>query len=236
MRRNRAIVLVLCVVMTVLAVKSVFAQTGSIRYTRWAGGAEARLFATLVQEFMRTHPNIQVKPEFLPWAAYWEKIRTTVMSGDAADVISLSNIEMGPYITRGAFMDLDNMSGATALYAQMLPGEQAADRVNGKIKAMPIGTGVRALVYNKALLDKAGIPYPDVDRPMTWDQFFEMSRKLTIREGDRYMQYTARFHILEMYESLVVQYGGQLMDSPTRPTKMMINSPAPQSKTRAKAT
>jgi multiple sugar transport system substrate-binding protein len=213
-------------VIALFATASLSAQEKTvIRYTRWAGGNEARDFTRLVAAYSASHPTIEVKTEFLPWAAYWEKVRTTVMSGDAADVISLSNSEAGPYLTRGAFMDLDGMPGARELFAQMQPGGQSADLVNGRIKAIPVGAGVRAMVYNKDLLDKAGIKYPSPDTPMSWDQFFEISRKLSIKQGANYVQYAARFHVLEMYESIVVSCGGRLMDNYTRPTKVLLNSP-----------
>lgn len=36
---------------------------------------------------MKANPDIKVKCEFLPWGAYWDKLRTTIIGGTAADVI-----------------------------------------------------------------------------------------------------------------------------------------------------
>ncbi len=223
MRSRIFLVLLTLALIAAFAAPNVFAQT-TITYTRWAGTQEATDFQKLVDTFVASHPDIQVKTEFLPWSAYWEKVRTTVLAGNAADVISLSNVEQGAYITRGVFKVLDDLPGAKALYAQMAPGAQAADIVTGKIRAIPVGAGVRAMIYNKDLLDTAGVAYPDPVKPMTWDQFVQIAKKLTVKDGDKFVQYTARFHVMEMYESFIVGAGGKLMDSYTHPTKILVNS------------
>jgi multiple sugar transport system substrate-binding protein len=217
--------LLLVALILLIALPLAFSQgKTTIRYTRWAGSQEARDFQKLIDLYNKSQSQVFVETEFLPWAAYWEKVRTTIISGDAADVISVSNVEAGPYITKGAFMDLDGMPGAKTLFAKMQPGAQLATSVGGKIKAMPIGLGVRAMVYNKAMLKAAGIPFPSPDKAMTWDEFVAMSKKLIKKEGDKIVQYPALFHLIENYEALVVQYGGKLMDNYLKPTKILINS------------
>ncbi len=198
----------------------------TIRYTRWAGTAEAKDFTTLVNTFMKSHPNIKIEAEFLPWGAYWDKLRTTVISGEAADVLSFGAAMSAPYVTKEALFDMTEIPGAKELLGQMQEGTKAAVLYQNKIYGMPVGVGVRAMIYNKALFDEAGVPYPSSTQPMTWEQFAEMCKKLIKKDAKGNMvQYPAHFHKTEMYEALIVQAGGQLMDNYTRPTKMLINSP-----------
>jgi len=215
---------ILLVLLTLALVASgVFAQT-TITYTRWAGTQEAIDFGKMVDTFTASHPNIKVTTDFLPWDAYWQKVQTTVLAGNAADVISMASGMQGAFITRGVFRVMDDLPGAKALYAEMAKGGRDADMVAGKIRAMPVGAGVRTMIYNKALLDKAGLTYPDPSTPMTWDKFAAMAGKLSIKTGDAYVQYQAYFHVMEMYEAFVLGYGGQILDSWTKPTKVLINS------------
>ncbi len=225
MSKRILFVIVAAALAAIFAAPGLLAQEGVVKYTRWAGTQEAVDFQKLIDTFSKSHPKVKVEYEFLPWNGYWEKVRTTVMSGEAADVLSMANSQAGAYLTKGAFMPMDDFPGAKAVFNQMQPGAQGSVLVNGKIMAMPVGVGVRAMIYNKALLDKAGVKYPDPAKPMTWDQFFAIAKKLTVKDGDKFLQYTARFHILEMYEGLIVGYGGKLMDSYTHPTKIMVNTP-----------
>ncbi|MBN1698759.1 MAG: extracellular solute-binding protein [Spirochaetales bacterium] len=196
-----------------------------ITYTRWAGTREAEDFQKLVDLFMAQHPEIYVRAEFLPWGAYWEKLKTSILSGDAADVISLSQIQASPYITKGAFKTLDDIPGARERLAEMQPGAQEAVVFKEKIYAIPVGSGVRAMIYNKDLFDEAGVPYFDNTIPVTWDEFIKRTKKLTKIEGEEVVQYAAHFHKQEMYEAMIYQMGGRLMDNNIKPTKMLINSP-----------
>lgn len=203
-------------------------ETGKIEitYTRWAGTQEAMDFQILVDEFMELHPEIKVRAEFLPWGAYWEKLKTSILSGDAADVISLSQKQASPYITKGAFLPLNTLEGAAARLEEMQPGTKEAVIYKDNICAMPVGLGVRAMIYNKVMFDEAGIPYPSKTEPMTWDEFIEIGKKLTkIDENGEVIQYAAHFFKQEMWEAFVVQMGGRLMDNYITPTKMLINSP-----------
>ncbi|AEJ60362.1 extracellular solute-binding protein family 1 [Spirochaeta thermophila DSM 6578] len=198
----------------------------TIRYTRWAGTQEAKDFQALVDTFMKAHPEIKVETEFLPWGAYWEKVRTTVVSGDAADVLSMSHQSSSPYVTKGAFLALDDLPGAKELLDEMQPGTRAAVVYQGKIYGMPIGVGVRALIYNKKLLDEAGVPYPDPEKPMTWDEFIRTYKVLTKKNAQgEIVQAAVHFHWLEMWQALVAQMGGKILDDDIRPTRVMLNSP-----------
>jgi multiple sugar transport system substrate-binding protein len=200
--------------------------SGTIRYTRWAGTQEAKDFTKLVKLFMASHPNIKVEVEFLPWGAYWDKLRTTIISGEAADVLSMSTNMSAPYVTKKALYPLNDIPGAKDLLDQMQEGTKAAVLYKDKIYGMPVGVGVRAIVYNKALFDEAKIPYPSNTKPMTWAEFKDMAQKLLKKDAKgNIVQLPAHFHKLELYEAMVVQAGGALMDNYTRPTKILLNSP-----------
>lgn len=217
---------ILCLLLVLILTGAVTAAPkATITYSRWAGTEEAKDFQKLVDKFMELHPDVRVETEFLPWDAYWNKLRTTVIGGTAADVVSFSHLNSAPYVSREALYDMSNLPGVKALLNEMQEGARAAVLVKDKIYGMPVGAGVRAIIYNKDMFDKAGLPYPDSKKPMTWDEFLKIAPKLTVKDSKgKIIQYAANFHKGEIWESIVVQAGGAYIDDYTKPSKILINS------------
>ncbi|MGG4036011.1 extracellular solute-binding protein [Paenibacillus cisolokensis] len=53
---------------------------------------------------------------------------------------------------------------------------------DGKLYSLPFNTNDYVLVYNKDLFDKFGVDYPKDG--MTWDEAYELAKRLTRQEGD----------------------------------------------------
>jgi multiple sugar transport system substrate-binding protein len=229
MRRSLLKVAVIAVLMCGM-IASIMADPVLVRYSRWAGGAEETAFKALVEKFnssVGVQKNIKVVFEPLPWSAYWDKLKTTVLAGDAPDVISLSNAgENGSYLTRGVFLNLSKMPDAGAVIGGLAKPAVDSLTVNKNVLGLPVGLGVRAMVYNKKLLKEAGIAYPDPVKPMTWETFLEMAKKLSKKGADgKYTQYTGLFSMTEFTDSIVAEMGGKILDDRNHPTKVMINNP-----------
>ncbi|TDF98812.1 ABC transporter substrate-binding protein [Paenibacillus piri] len=63
-----------------------------------------------------------------------------------------------------------------------LYGYVKAAAEHGEIYAIPYNSNQHILYYNKDVFDKFGVPYPP-DEQMTWEQTFELARKLTRTEN-----------------------------------------------------
>jgi multiple sugar transport system substrate-binding protein len=215
------LIVVLAFTMTVSA-----AKVTTITYGRWASMEEAKAFQALIDKFEKANPDIKVQAEFLPWNAYWDKLKTSIMSGSAYDVISFSALQSAPYVSKAALYEMSKLSGAQALLNEMQPGVQAPVLYKGKIYGMPIGVGVRAFLYNKDMFAEAGLPMPDKTKPMTWEEFVKIGKKLTkVDQNGKVTQYACNLHPTQMWEACVVQAGGSFVDNYTRPTKVTVNTP-----------
>jgi len=224
--KKSLILIVLLILSLTLMMTAQSASVTTITYGRWAGMDEAKAFQTLIDKFEKANPDIKVQPEFLPWNAYWDKLKTTIMSGTAYDVISFSDLNSAPYITKGALYDMGKFSGAKELLKEMQPGAQVAGMYNGKMYAIPVGVGVRAMIYNKDMFSEAGIPLPSSRKPLTWNEFVQIGKKLTKVDKDGIVtQYACNLHPDQCWEAVVDQAGGKFLDNDTRPTKVMINTP-----------
>lgn len=196
-----------------------------IRFSRWMGSHEIKAFNSLIDRFHQTHKNIKVKTEFLPWGVYWKKVRSSLLSREAADVIALSNLKGSSFISLETFQDLSSFDGAGELFSRMISIAQKSVLYDKKLYAMPIGIGVRAMIYNKELFRQASIPLLDPIEPVTWDYFFQIAKKLTKIEDDMVVQYAANFHKMDLWDVLVIQQGGSVVDDYNKPGKVTINTP-----------
>lgn len=62
----------------------------------------------------------------------------------------------------------------------------------GHLTGLPLADYPTQILYNKAIFDKFGVPYPPKDR-WTWDQMFELANKLTRVDGE-IQYYGLRIH------------------------------------------
>ncbi|GGD66271.1 ABC transporter substrate-binding protein [Paenibacillus nasutitermitis] len=58
----------------------------------------------------------------------------------------------------------------------------------GRLMGFPDGQGGQVLFYNKEIFDLFGVPYPDPDKSMTWDELLSLAAKMTAeRDGKKYV-------------------------------------------------
>lgn len=80
--------------------------------------------------------------------------------------------------------DLNQLHPAVINYIRSLSKD-------GSLAGFPDGTAYKALFYNKEVFDLFGLPYPDPEEPMTWEETFELAAKMTTtRDGDDYVGLT----------------------------------------------
>jgi multiple sugar transport system substrate-binding protein len=226
---NRAGLKVFFAALMLLSVAGTIAAAPTIvTYSRWAGGNEINDFQGLVDKFNNSvgkEKNIEVKFEPLPWGNYWDKLKTTMLAGGAPDVISLSNAgENGSYLSRGVFLNLSKMPGAKDVIGALAKPAVQSLTINGNVLGLPVGLGVRAMIYNKTMLKAAGIAFPDPVKPMTWEDMVAMAARLTKKDAaGNFTQYTGRFSMSEMTDSIVEEWGGRFLNDRNHPTKVLIN-------------
>src|SRR5207342_72229 len=104
------------------------------------------------------------------------------------------------------------------------PGERAVATVDGKVIGMPALVDNLAIVYNKALFDKAGIAPPSAS--WTWDDFRAAAKALTDpaakQTGWSYAA-DASEDTVWRWEAMLWAAGGQILNSDN--TKAAFDSP-----------
>lgn len=155
-------------------------SNGKTSLTVWEGytDVEGKAFAQLADEFNKTHPKIDVKVLETNNDYALQKVLTAVRGGNPPDVAYLYG-SWAPNVAKiPSVVDLTAMSKSTEVnWNDFYPGEQAVATVDGKVIGVPALVDNLAIVYNKKLFQKAGIPAPTAD--WTWDDFRAAAAKLT---------------------------------------------------------
>ncbi|MFC8038404.1 extracellular solute-binding protein [Paenarthrobacter sp. NPDC057355] len=109
---------------------------------------------------------------------YGTKLALAQRSPDTApDVLYEDTFKVRSDVDAGYLLKLDSYLGTWDEWGQFSEAAKAAGRADdGGIYAVPLGTDTRAIWYNKAVLEKAGIPVPW--QPRTWDDILAMARKV----------------------------------------------------------
>lgn len=107
-------------------------------------------------------------------------------------------------------VDLDHLRPSSVAFIQ--------DLGHGEMMGIPDGASHNALYYNKEIFDLFGEPYPDPEVPMTWEETFDLAKKLTgERNGVAYLGF--QFHsgggVGGAAEYILRQYALNLTDPDT---------------------
>jgi multiple sugar transport system substrate-binding protein len=139
-------------------------------------------YDTLISDFEATHPNIDIELTSYPEEGYGVKVDTAIAAGKEPDLV----LAFGPEDIRSRLlMPIDDVLAEQGIdlstYSQSILGEggEFSCGWEGRLYCMGSYQGVFGVVYNKSMLDAAGIPYPAVWPPMTPDEFVDMACRLT---------------------------------------------------------
>lgn len=172
-------------------------------------------YKKVFEAFTAENPNITVRMEVLPWDQYWTKLTTELASGNAPDVFWLTVENFPDLAGKGVLAPLDDVIAKAGInldsyHPNVVQSYKFADKQLG----MPKDLGVVGLLYNKALVTKAGITMPD---QLTWapdgsGNFLEIARKLTV--GDKQWGFCSWNHSQTQWLNWIASNGGKAMDKP----------------------
>lgn len=139
---------------------------------------EAPTYQALIKQFEAANKDIKVKYVNVPFDQAQNKFDTAAGASGAPDVLR-SEVGWTPaFAKKGYFVPLD---GTEALKDQSKfePNLIKQAQFGGKTYGVPLVTDTLALVYNKALFEKAGISRP----PATWDELKADAAKVKAKAG-----------------------------------------------------
>ncbi|ANS75686.1 sugar transporter [Paenibacillus yonginensis] len=121
-------------------------------------GGDGDNMQAMVDEFNKTHPNIQVKNTKLAWGEYYTKLITAVGNGNGPDVGISHTSRLPDLIDQGVVTDLDETAADAGVdWNSFNQNLLNATVVDGKHYAVPIDTHPFIMFYNTKLLKEAGL-------------------------------------------------------------------------------
>ncbi len=133
-------------------------------------------------DFEKTNPGIKVNLISLPYDTSFEQLLTLYKSGQAPDVVELADRWGGLYVNGHQLEPLDNYINNTPELAGILPSVFELGKVGtNHVYRLPYGFDIRALYYNKAMLEQA-----DVQPPKTMNEFFQDAATISKKIPGKY--------------------------------------------------
>ncbi len=194
------------------------------------GPEELAAYETLVADFKRDVPGIEVSLSHIPSGGeFRQKLATMFSAGSPPDVFLYNFRRLGVYASEGAIHPLDALLDAseTVKREEFYPATLTAFTYQGALQCLPQNLSSPVFYYNKALFDAAGVAYPQAG--WTLDDFLVAARALTKDTNgdgttDQYGFGTATETI--RLAPFVWQNGGELLDDPVNPTRLTLDDPA----------
>lgn len=172
--------------------------------------------------YKETHPDVEVKVTYTPFADYWTKLKTSLAGKGGPDVFWMNGPNFYSYASSGLLKDLQPLIEQSkmdvSVYNELLRNMYTYE---GKLYGIPYFQDVVGLYYNKELFDKAGIAYPD--HTWTWDTLEQNARKLTDKENGVYGFIAPVIDSQPGYYNFIAQAGGYVISEDK--TKSGFDSP-----------
>ncbi|MFD9796197.1 ABC transporter substrate-binding protein [Streptomyces sp. NPDC059070] len=134
----------------------------------------------LVKEWNRTHPAVRVQYVQGSWDTVHDQLLTAFEGGEAPDVIHDATDDLADFAYGGDLADLRALLPA-ALKADIPARSWRTATFGAGVYGVPFLQEPRVLIANSRLLKASGVRIPTPERPWSWPEFREVTKKLTAK-------------------------------------------------------
>lgn len=205
-------------------------DANAISFMVFGEPAEMDAYQEIVSRFEEKNPGIPVELVRVPnQFAYRLRLEEDFVLGTIADVIVVNYRRFAKYATKHMLEPLGpELEKSSVIHpGDFYPKTLEAFQWDGQLSCIPQNFSGLVVYYNKDLFDAAKVPYPTAN--WTWADLLDAATKLTIdMNGDGH----ADQHGLGTEANLVRvapfvwQNGGEIVDNQTKPTRLVLDSPA----------
>ncbi len=173
----------------------------------------------IVPAFNNKYPNIKVKITPMPGGDdYKKQILQACMSGTTPDLARTDITDVAQYAKEDYLAAIDELPNFNELKDSVFEGPMSTSYYNGHYYGIPLDTNTKIAIYNKRLLEKAGMN----EAPKTMDEFQQLAEKL---KGNKVMGIgisgIGTWNMAPYFLSL----GGKITDKENSKASGFLNSP-----------
>ncbi len=187
MRTRRSTLTTAVMLMALLSLTGCFGRanensgsSNSLSVWMFPQGDDDAAIRAMEAAYEKANPGKQVDVVIYPEEEYVTKVNTALVAGNPPDVAIIENDD---WMKAGYVV---NLTDRLAEWGVKVADYNQGGLSRGALENNPangiygIGTflGGNVIVYNKAIFDAAGVPYPSADTSMTFQQYADICRKL----------------------------------------------------------
>lgn len=176
---------------------------------------EAPAFKELITKFNQTYPNVKINYQSVPFGEAQTKFKTAAEAKSGAPDILRAEVAWVPELASLGYLYAIDGTDLLSDESDFLPTPMSSDKYNGKTYGVPQVTDTLALLYNKALFEKADITSP----PATWDEVKTAAAAIKSKTGAEGLYINAGGYFLLPF---IYGEGGDLVDPAAK--KIVVNS------------
>lgn len=160
-------------------------STGKTVVRQWEYSADPNAIAVsqkMVEDFNAQSDTIEIRLELIPRDVVRQKLMAAIEAGTPPDLVRFDLPWTPEFASAGKLEDLTDLVNAWNAWGEIddfYPARLETVKYDGNWFGIPSNSNNLALVYNKALIDAAGITEP----PKTWEELKEYAQKLTVTKG-----------------------------------------------------
>ncbi|WP_375425697.1 ABC transporter substrate-binding protein [uncultured Friedmanniella sp.] len=190
------------------------AATDALTFTTWGTDSELAGFRKGIADFQAANAGATVTLNAVPYEQMFTNIDAQLQAGNPPDVFRVPYYTLGAYAGRGQLLDLSPHLAA-GFSDRFTPTAWAAVQGQGHPVGVPHHTDTSAILYNKAVLDSAGISSvpTTVDQAWTWQEFTDVAARLrrALPAAKYPFAYNWQGNGVTRWLSLLFQAGGRFL-------------------------
>ncbi len=196
----------------ILIASAVFAQPSTakdvkLRFSWW--GADARHKATLaaIKQYETLNPGVKIEGEYGAFANFYLKLITQLNGNTAPDVFQVDYKWVYDLLSQNRkwFVDMKTVGDKIDLSGLDMKYAMAWGSDDNYLIGLPMGVNAIGLVYNKSLLEKAGVAISD---SWDWDDLLEAGAKVKKLGKDYYAAFFNKSYLNYMVKVQIKQKTG----------------------------
>lgn len=145
-------------------------------FSFWGSDDEAAAVQANLDVYNQMQDKVFVEPMQIPNEEYTETLVNYAIADQLPDCGMVNENAVLYFARNGVMADVSNMYEGEELQ----PMDCITFRDNGTPVGYSSSNEILIMYYNKDMFDAAGVAYPSATEPYTWDEFIEVSKKLTL--------------------------------------------------------